>query len=83
MSIYPLEEFARLQVDASIAPTERDGTITVALRQSPAAESEWPYSSVEQGASDVAPHAAPLVPYHEWAERGPSAMRVWLPVYEG
>jgi uncharacterized protein len=21
----------------------------------------------------------PLVPYHDWAERGPSTMRVWLP----
>jgi uncharacterized protein len=22
----------------------------------------------------------PLVPYHDWAERGPSTMRVWLPI---
>jgi hypothetical protein len=22
----------------------------------------------------------PLVPYHDWANRGPSTMRVWLPV---
>jgi DUF1680 family protein len=31
--------------------------------------------------SDLAPDPVdvPLIPYHDWANRGPSTMRVWLP----
>ncbi|HEX6675462.1 MAG TPA: beta-L-arabinofuranosidase domain-containing protein [Actinomycetes bacterium] len=41
-------------------------------------ESGWPYAPDQDG---VAPEAAPLalIPYHMWANRGPSTMRVWLP----
>ena len=39
---------------------------------------EWPY-----GAADAATEGdgipIPLVPYHSWANRGPSTMRVWIP----
>lgn len=38
----------------------------------------WPYGEAEAdhkpGEVDI-----PLVPYHSWANRGPSTMRVWLP----
>jgi len=38
----------------------------------------WPYGPagerpVERTAS------VPLIPYHDWANRGPSTMRVWIP----
>lgn len=38
----------------------------------------WPYNErpAHERGIDV---AVPLQPYHLWAERGPSAMRVWLP----
>ena len=41
-------------------------------------EREWPYGDVPH---PDAPHAAevPLVAYHDWARRGPSTMRVWIP----
>ncbi|MFD6448904.1 glycoside hydrolase family 127 protein [Promicromonospora sp. NPDC060204] len=41
----------------------------------------WPYTA----ADDVVPHPrpelhdVPLVAYHDWANRGPATMRVWLP----
>jgi DUF1680 family protein len=39
---------------------------------------EWPYGDppAERGAR----HALTLIPYHTWANRGPSTMRVWMPV---
>ncbi len=42
----------------------------------------WPYD-VEPGAATEPLVDVPLVPYHQWAERGPSAMRVWLPAAGG
>ncbi|MEO6088688.1 MAG: hypothetical protein ABIQ18_36820 [Umezawaea sp.] len=42
------------------------------------AEAPWPYREAEPLSDD---ESAPLhlVPYHRWARRGPSTMRVWLP----
>lgn len=63
----PLEasDFADLRVDSAVPPRElADGGVVVAIVDE------------RTGArSDV-----PLVRYHEWAERGPSRMRVWVPV---
>jgi len=28
------------------------------------------------------PRAVPLIPYYQWANRGPSTMRVWMPIIE-
>jgi DUF1680 family protein len=62
----PLEasDFADLRVDAAHEPSERDGEVRVAL--------------VDERRGERA--EVPLVRYHEWAERGPSTMRVWIPV---
>lgn len=52
-------------VDATIAgdPVDRDGQVTVPIRN--------------RVTGDV--RETPLIPYHEWARRGPSTMRVWVP----
>jgi DUF1680 family protein len=40
----------------------------------------WPSSEpMPAGRSEV---AIPLTPYHDWANRGPSTMRVWVPVLD-
>ncbi|HWU29695.1 MAG TPA: hypothetical protein VN041_11485 [Microbacterium sp.] len=44
-------------------PVEVDGRVSAEVRRRDTGES-----------ADVA-----LVPYHSWAQRGPSTMRVWLP----
>lgn len=68
-----------LKVLTEEPPTVRaDGTVVVrAVSQAEPTEG-WPYGDVhaaaERRALDV-----PLVPYNQWAERGPSTMRVWLP----
>lgn len=57
---------------------EHDGRVWVPVVRRPAPAAAWPYGA----ATDDGPREAvevPLVPYHEWAERGPSTMRVWIP----
>ncbi|MDX3311809.1 glycoside hydrolase family 127 protein [Streptomyces sp. ME08-AFT2] len=44
------------------------------------ADTRWPYAPLEQAAAPAGERAdIVLVPYHSWANRGPSTMRVWLP----
>ncbi|MEV0893285.1 beta-L-arabinofuranosidase domain-containing protein [Promicromonospora sp. NPDC050262] len=75
-------------VDTSVPPWEVDGTVYVRAgvlgAGAGAGDSNgagWPYTA----ADDVAPrprpelHDVPLVAYHDWANRGPATMRVWLP----
>ncbi|WP_199425069.1 glycoside hydrolase family 127 protein [Actinotalea solisilvae] len=70
-----------LRVDTSAAPVERDGRTSVRGTVVPAPDDDWPYhdASAPPGAPAPATVEIPLVPYHDWATRGPSTMRVWLP----
>jgi DUF1680 family protein len=67
-------------------PAERDGRVWVEVRTAPTSEQGWPYAAepVRPGstapASGSAVQSVALIPYHDWAERGPSTMRVWLPL---
>jgi DUF1680 family protein len=45
----------------------------------PPADQRWPYDSSEPAPGDPGAVAVRLVPYHRWARRGPTTMRVWLP----
>ncbi|UUU36796.1 glycoside hydrolase family 127 protein [Streptomyces sp. CA-210063] len=44
----------------------------------------WPYRPLAEASASAAEGTAGivLVPYHSWANRGPSTMRVWLPTTE-
>jgi DUF1680 family protein len=71
-------------VDASVPPWEVDGTVYVragTLRANDGAGA-WPYAATDAVAPRPRPelHDVPLVPYHDWANRGPATMRVWLPL---
>jgi DUF1680 family protein len=86
-------ELDRLLVDPTEPPEDVCGrqpggeavaTVTGGFRAVP--EVDWPYQPAgDQPAGDRAdgPTGAAatirLVPYHRWARRGPSTMRVWLP----
>ncbi|GIG22956.1 hypothetical protein Cch01nite_36800 [Cellulomonas chitinilytica] len=67
----------RLDVDAGLR--EVDGRVVARVRLGAPEDRSWPYGGgqdvLDGGALDV-----PLVAYHDWANRGPSTMRVWLPV---
>ncbi len=65
-------------LDSSVPPVERDGRVWVRLAALPAPTAGWPYG----GTTDAAPQGGldvPLVAYHDWAQRGPSTMRVFIP----
>jgi DUF1680 family protein len=74
-------EFADLTVDASTPPAEHDGRVWVTLTPVAAREADWPYRPelIPDDTADGPTVTAPLVAYHDWARRGPSSMRVWIP----
>jgi DUF1680 family protein len=54
--------------------------VTVHARTVDVPEGDWPYADRPAEAGAGEPRAVPLVPYHAWGNRGPSTMRVWMPV---
>ncbi|WP_017621959.1 glycoside hydrolase family 127 protein [Nocardiopsis chromatogenes] len=78
-------ELDRLVVDTSAVPVDRDdGRVGVRVRSLRGREGgggAWPYGRSPGPAADAGSGSveAVLTPYHQWAERGPTAMRVWLP----
>lgn len=70
-------DVADIVIDPAVDPVERDGRVWVRTATRRAPEPDWPYG---HPADDVAgPVEVPLVPYRQWAQRGPSTMRVWIP----
>jgi DUF1680 family protein len=74
-----LDDVADVGIDPTVAPREVDGAVVVRLRPVDAPDGPWPYGppSDRDGIGDGVD--VPLVVYHDWAERGPSTMRVWIP----
>jgi uncharacterized protein len=69
-----------IRIDTSIPPSEHHGRVLVAGRRVEVREDAWPYSSGDEWSADSQQVVdLPLTPYHAWADRGPSRMRVWLP----
>ncbi len=70
-------------VDPTVPPVRDGDRVRLSGAVLPPDAAPWPYGAApgqgpEQGKSG--PVEAVLTPYHSWAERGPTAMRVWLPV---
>lgn len=61
----------------SIATDEAGATITV--YRPAAAPAEWPYHARPDGRR-VERVRTRLIPYYQWANRGPATMRTWLPL---
>ncbi|QTE31179.1 glycoside hydrolase family 127 protein [Pengzhenrongella sicca] len=81
----PLDD---LRVDPTRPPTDAEPGAFVQVRRADRPEDAGeglPYRDVPPGldaassADDAPPLAVRLVPYHSWAQRGPSTMRVFLP----
>jgi uncharacterized protein len=66
-------------------PVDEGGVVRVRATRLSLDEPGWPYGSHDAtdgtGAvtGEVDAGLVPLVPYHHWANRGPSTMRVWMP----
>jgi DUF1680 family protein len=75
-------DVATVQVHTGAEPVEEDGRVLVPASVIDLEDTAWPYGE-HPGAGAVSGRRArglvPLVPYHAWANRGPSTMRVWLP----
>jgi DUF1680 family protein len=66
-----------IRVDPSAPPVDRDGAVVVPGALVEPESSAWPYRGGPSGTVQEAEIV--LRPYHSWAERGPTTMRVWLP----
>jgi uncharacterized protein len=77
-----------VRVDPKSPLMERDGHVLVNGELRGDASDPWPYRTVGTATAGAATARAgqeveiPLVPYHSWANRGPSTMRVWIPTTE-
>jgi DUF1680 family protein len=70
-----------LEVDPATPPRDRDGSVVVAAHLVQPDDRRWPYGHAPTVAAQVTETVdVALHPYHDWANRGPSTMRVWLPV---
>jgi DUF1680 family protein len=78
-------EVDAVRVDPTSPPMERDGQVLVNGELSGGGSDPWPYRAVGTQTAGAAGSGAgqkakiPLIPYHFWANRGPTTMRVWLP----
>lgn len=69
-----------VRIDATHEPESRGDTVTVGGALVDSADEYWPYRpGSEPPSSPAQPTDIMLRPYHSWAERGPSTMRVWIP----
>ncbi len=73
-------DVATVRVHTDVPPVETDGVVEVTVSTVEADDADWPYGSQPAKAPASAPRRVALVPYHSWAERGPSTMRIWMPV---
>lgn len=75
----PVADMDALRVDTTMAPRETDEGVVVLTRRVRTAEREWPYGVTTPDVTAGTPTEVRLVAYHDWANRGPTTMRVWLP----
>ena len=68
----------RVDPSAPLAP-DGDGTVLAVGALASGDDRGWPYAPDAGSGTVTTPARIRLVPYHSWASRGPSTMRVWLP----
>ncbi|WP_431030880.1 glycoside hydrolase family 127 protein [Plantibacter sp. RU18] len=74
------ETLGRIEIATGVVPVEtEDGRLSIELRARSMAGGTWPYREVFDAAVDGETFTTTIAPYHSWAERGPSTMRVWIP----
>jgi hypothetical protein len=70
-----------LRVDPEAGLEVRDDRVTATGRVIAVGDQPWPYiGSPTALTGETIP--VPMIPYHQWANRGPSTMRVWQPTIE-
>ncbi|MCJ1709052.1 glycoside hydrolase family 127 protein [Microbacterium sp. VKM Ac-2923] len=72
------EDVGEVVLDVTAPPVEGDGRVWVSIADRAPASDGWPFGAGPLDA-DAEPTRVALVPYHDWGNRGPSTMRVWMP----
>jgi len=73
-----VHDVGRVTIDAEAPLDESDGIVSARLRVQVTQSASWPYGPADRVAEGDS-ILIPLIPYHSWANRGPSTMRVWIP----
>ncbi|MFD1537580.1 glycoside hydrolase family 127 protein [Nonomuraea guangzhouensis] len=68
-----------LVIDPLSGPRTDAGGVRVRGRLPRHPDRPWPYPSATDSVDNPEWFDVPLRPYHSWAHRGPSSMRIWLP----
>lgn len=72
---------ADVRIDPTVAPRDVEGSVVVRLLVAADDAPDWPYAAQRpHELRAVREIDAALIPYHDWANRGPSTMRVWIPL---
>lgn len=74
----PTDDLDVLRIDTATPPEDDADGVTIRGHFAEPGADAWPYRAPEPVAGTPA-QPIRLVPYHRWARRGPSTMRVWLP----
>lgn len=69
-----------IRVDPLIAPRHVGDRTVVTGRVIGLSRPEWPYAEAADPAENRELVDIPLIAYRDWANRGPSSMRIWIPV---
>ncbi|WP_249138498.1 glycoside hydrolase family 127 protein [Phycicoccus avicenniae] len=77
----PVDVAQALVDPASLDDTS--GEVRIGVRTRAFEDRSWPYAGDGVPTRPGSTGDVRLVPYHSWAERGPSTMRVWMPVVDG
>ena len=77
-------DVGNVRLDSTLPPRDGDGRTVVTLSVIRPPRSAWPYGDPPGAESEhsVERCQVPLTPYHEWTNRGPGTMRIWLPVQD-
>jgi DUF1680 family protein len=78
------EDVDSIRVDLTVPPVESASSVLVRAELVEERDEPWPYRSGSPGDEDAGKAIdVPLIAYHDWANRGPATMRVWLPTIAG
>jgi DUF1680 family protein len=68
-----------VRVEAGSHLVDGEGVVTASGRLVGFDDDDWPYDASAGAASSEQEIEVPLTPYHDWGNRGPATMRVWIP----
>jgi len=71
-----------LAFDPQAPLADADGGVTGGFIVRASDDRPWPYAG-DETVEERSRARIRLIPYHDWAERGPATMRVWIPLADG